>query len=318
MSHDLILHHYDFSSFSEKIRLVMGWKGLAWEGVVIPPVAPKPNLTALTGGYRHTPVLQIGADIYCDTRLIARELDRRHPMPALCPEHLRGFAFALEGWAERDFFWPIARFVSGLNAELTPEMNADRAAMRGKRPPSVERLKTVARESFRQVQTQVPLVDNMLSDGRAFVISDAPTIADFALYHGFWFMSAMPIDCSALLKGFPRITSWMDRIRSIGHGNGSDISPAAALEVARYAKPEPLRSSSPLQFDLELGDDVTVRPDGYTTAGVEGRLVYCDRDEITIHRQNESLGDLNVHFPRVGYTIAARRDDEANAERMRG
>ena len=43
---------------------------------------PKPDLMPLTGGYRKTPVLQIGADIYCDTQLIMLELERRAPRAA--------------------------------------------------------------------------------------------------------------------------------------------------------------------------------------------------------------------------------------------
>src|SRR3546814_2614716 len=52
----------------------------------ISPVMPKPDLTALTGGYRRTPVLQVGADIYCDTALIARRLEAEKITPALFPE----------------------------------------------------------------------------------------------------------------------------------------------------------------------------------------------------------------------------------------
>ena len=78
---DLILHHYPTSPFAEKARLMLGFKNLAWRGVEIPPIAPKPDLTPLTGGYRRTPVLQDGADVWCDTRLIARELERRVPSP---------------------------------------------------------------------------------------------------------------------------------------------------------------------------------------------------------------------------------------------
>jgi hypothetical protein len=66
---ELILHHYPTSPFAEKARLLLGFKGLSWRSVHISPVMPKPDLTALTGGYRKTPVLQIGADIYCDTSL---------------------------------------------------------------------------------------------------------------------------------------------------------------------------------------------------------------------------------------------------------
>ena len=100
--HELILHHYDFSPFSEKIRLIFGLKDLAWRSVIIPSVMPKPDLIPLTGGYRHTPVLQIGADIFCDTRLIARELDRRHPQPPLLDTQHEGLSLAVEAWAERD------------------------------------------------------------------------------------------------------------------------------------------------------------------------------------------------------------------------
>jgi len=52
----LILHHYPTSPFAEKIRLIFGYKKLAWQSVIIPRIMPKPELTALTGGYRRTPV----------------------------------------------------------------------------------------------------------------------------------------------------------------------------------------------------------------------------------------------------------------------
>ena len=48
MSNELILHNYDFSNYAEKARLALGYKGLNWHSVIIPPVAPKPNLTPLT------------------------------------------------------------------------------------------------------------------------------------------------------------------------------------------------------------------------------------------------------------------------------
>jgi glutathione S-transferase len=74
---ELILHHYDFSNYLEKVRLALGYKKLNWRSVIIPAMNPKPDLIPLTGGYRRTPVLQIGADVYCDTQLILSELDRR-------------------------------------------------------------------------------------------------------------------------------------------------------------------------------------------------------------------------------------------------
>ncbi len=101
---DIILHHYETSPYSEKIRLAFGIKGLAWSSVEIPRIMPKPDLMPLTGGYRKTPVMQIGADVYCDTQLILREIDARHPSPSLNPHP--GVADALAWWAEKAMFTP--------------------------------------------------------------------------------------------------------------------------------------------------------------------------------------------------------------------
>ncbi len=304
MMNDLILHHYDFSPFSEKIRLVFGLKGLAWRSVVIASVMPKPDLIALTGGYRHTPVLQIGADIFCDTRLIARELDRRYPQPPLFDPLLTGLALAVEAWAERDLFWPIARYVSGTNAEkVAPELHRDRAALRGKHTPSMARLQAVAQSSFGLVQAQIPRVENMLCSGRSYLLSDAPGLVDFAVYHALWFLSAMPIDCSAVLATFPRTRSWMERIRSIGHCTCEDMTSRQALQVAMQASPAPARPSSPAEFDPPPGSRIALRPEEYATGETIGELVFTDRDEIAIRRADPSLGEVVVHFPRVGYAL---------------
>jgi glutathione S-transferase len=85
---DIILHHYPTSPYAEKTRLAFGIKGLTWKSVIIPNIMPKPDLMPLTGGYRKTPVMQIGADIFCDTQIIMRELDRRFPAMPLKPAAL--------------------------------------------------------------------------------------------------------------------------------------------------------------------------------------------------------------------------------------
>ena len=98
MPHELVLHHYDLSPYAEKIRLCLGRKGLRWRSVQAPMVMPKPDLVELTGGYRRVPVLQLGADVYCDTHLIARVLDELHPDPAALaarPGDARACALAL-------------------------------------------------------------------------------------------------------------------------------------------------------------------------------------------------------------------------------
>ena len=98
---ELILHHYPNSPFAEKIRLILGHKKLPWKSVFIPMIMPKPDLTALTGGYRKTPVLQIGADIYCDTALMCRVIDALNPEPPLYPGPVAGLSEIVAQWADR-------------------------------------------------------------------------------------------------------------------------------------------------------------------------------------------------------------------------
>ena len=188
---ELILHNYDFSNYAEKARLALGYKGLSWRSVTIPPVAPKPDLTPLTGGYRRTPVLQIGADIYCDTRLILLELERRVPAPAIFPPALAAEARMIAFWAENQLFRPMALYVSGSNMDLLPEsLQADRARMRGLPIPNAETVKRAARRNAPMVRTQLTWIENLLSDGRGWIAGDAVTIADFAVYHALWFITA--------------------------------------------------------------------------------------------------------------------------------
>src|ERR1700722_9724025 len=120
MAHEIILHNFATSPFSEKVRLVFGMKGLAWRWVEIPSLLPKPDFVPLTGGYRKTPAMQIGADIYCDTQLIIRELERRHPNPSVFP-HGKGMPYALGFWADRLFFMASVPIIFGEIGHMVPE-----------------------------------------------------------------------------------------------------------------------------------------------------------------------------------------------------
>ena len=125
---ELILHHYAASPFAQKARLLLGFKGLAWHSVHIPPMMPKPDLTALSGGYRKTPVLQAGADIYCDTALIARRLEQEKSAPALFPLGQELVVSAFAAWADSVVFQHAVSLV------FQPESAAVRFA---KMPPEM-------------------------------------------------------------------------------------------------------------------------------------------------------------------------------------
>jgi len=298
----LILHHYDFSNFAEKARLMLGYKGLAWHAVTQPPILPKPKLTPLTGGYRRIPVLQDGADLWCDTRLIARELERREPSPTFFPMATRGHAEAIAWWAEHQFMRPTALFVSGINADHMPEgLHEDRARLHGLPVPSIEAVAAAAIRNRHLVRPQIRWLAEMLGDGRRYLLGGKPCIADFAAYHVVWFYRGRHIDCRAEFDPYPEIIAWRERMAAIGHGQRREMSPDEALAIARAATPAAQRRSDPQDGDPLPGQRARVRAADNARDWVEGDVLFIDADEIALLREDAEVGEVAVHFPRLGY-----------------
>jgi glutathione S-transferase len=298
----LILHHYDFSNFAEKARLMLGFKGLAWHAVTQPPILPKPKLTPLTGGYRRIPVLQDGADLWCDTRLIAEEIERRVPLPTFFPESTRGAAEAIAWWAEHQFMRPTALFVSGINADHMPEgLHEDRARLHGLPPPSIEAVRKAAIRNRHLVRPQIKWLASMLDDGRPYLLGASPCIADFAAYHVVWFYRGRHIDCRAELDPYPRLIAWRERMAAIGHSQRSEMSPDEALAIARAATPAVPRPSDPQEGDPLPGQGARLRAADNARDWVEGEVLFVDASEIALKRSDAQVGKVAVHFPRLGY-----------------
>ncbi|KAK3826169.1 MAG: hypothetical protein J3R72DRAFT_458035 [Linnemannia gamsii] len=76
---EIILHHYQGSPYAEKVVAALRIKGLPWCSVATSPMLPRLLLEPLTNGYRRIPVMQIGNQIFCDTALILKELEKRYP-----------------------------------------------------------------------------------------------------------------------------------------------------------------------------------------------------------------------------------------------
>ena len=301
---EIILHNYDYSNFAEKARLALGYKGLSWRSVDVPEIAPKPKLTPLTGGYRRTPVLQIGADIYCDTRLILREIERRHPSPTMFPAALTANAKAIAFWAENQLFRPMSLYVSGNNMDVLPaDLQADRSRMRGLPIPDADTVKRAARRSAPAVRIQIAWVEDMLADGRSWIAGPEVTVADFAVYHALWFITARSTRLAHELDPYPRLKVWMGRVRAFGHGKSTPMAPEEALSIAAATEPAAPRESSPFDEDPPLGARVRIRADDYGRDIVEGDLVLADLEEIALRRTNPEVGEVIVHFPRLGFDL---------------
>ncbi|MGL6224530.1 MAG: glutathione S-transferase family protein [Steroidobacteraceae bacterium] len=300
---DLILHHFDWSPYAEKVRVLLGIKRLAWRSVQIPMVMPKPDLTALTGGYRKTPVLQIGADIYCDTSCIARELETRYPAPTFFPAGASGLEYALATWAER-FFTSGAGLSMGLNDQLPADLVRDRREFFSHMDFAQFAARTP--HMFGQVLANAALVEEQLGDGRAFFMGDRPGLSDASAYYVLWMCRGFIASANDLLQPFTRTAAWEARMRDVGHGQRSEMDAAEALAIARSSVPEPGRgvpAGDP--SGLHMGQSVTVTPDDYGKDPVVGELLTLDHQRISVRRLDERAGEVVVHFPRLGYVVAA-------------
>lgn len=298
---DLILHHYDASPFAHKARSMMGYKGLDWKSVEIPMVMPKPDLMPLTGGYRKTPVLQIGADIYCDTRRIAMELESRFADPTLHPSG-EGLSEALTCWSDQNFFPAATTYVMGMIGDkLPPEFHADRAAMRGAEPPKMEALQKAMPRFRRATEQQLDWLENILSN-RDYLTGAQPGLADLAVGHVPWFIANSGKRAAAVLDAYPNVRAWMDRIGAIGEGNREAMDAKDALAEAKSASPAPPGDSDvDTEADPPLGTPVSVIGEDRVPEAVEGELVTLSKREIAVRRDDEQVGEVVVHFPRFGY-----------------
>jgi len=298
---EIILHHYDRSPFSEKVRVVLGWKGAAWRSVQIPRWMPKLDLMPLTGGYRKTPVMQIGADIYCDTRIILREIDRRFPEPPLFGSGAGGLAAA---WADSAFFITAVGVVFGtLGDNLPAELKEDRIKMTAGMFDA-GRMKAQQPAIRAQFRASLATVEAVLADGRSFLPGSAPDIGDFALYHTLWFVRGN-IKEPDLFAGATRTVAWIERMAAKGHGRPTPLDSKEALAIAAAATPEPVAGSSAVDFSgVKPGDKVTVAANDYGRDPVAGELLAIDDRRIVLRRRDATAGDLHLHFPRIGFDVS--------------
>jgi len=298
---EILLHHYDLSPFSEKIRRVFAFKGLRWHGVQQPLMAPKPDLTPLTGGYRRIPVMQIGADVYCDTALIARVIERLFPQPACLPFEHRGRATLIEDWADHRFFMQVVPpVVVDLLPALPPEFLTDRAAMSA--GFSQSSLEAAAPHARVQALQSLDRLDDQLQ-ASPFLLGDAFTLADAACYHCVWFMKNSPALFEEA-RARQALATWFARIEAFDADACVDMPPADALDVARDAAPHDVHRGCVPDPLLEAGQIVQISADDYGRETTTGRLVQLTPDVVSVLREDPRVGEIAVHYPRSGYRVS--------------
>ncbi|QUD87403.1 glutathione S-transferase family protein [Phenylobacterium montanum] len=299
MNDSLILHHYDTSPFSEKIRVALGMKSAAWRSVKIPNIMPKPDLMPLTGGYRRTPVAQAGADVFCDTQVILAEVERMTPEPRL----VGGLDWAVNLWADRPFFMATVPIIFGsLKGEIDPAFAKDREQLSG-RPFDPNAMRAAVGPMKQQWRAQAAWLNQQLAADGAWLAGERPGLADAAAYMNIWFLERnAPQIAAELLQGLDAVQAWKRRVAEIGHGAPSELDSTAALEIARTAEPRGTDTHDPADpLGLSPGAAAFVMADDYGRDRVLGRLVAANPERVVIAREDPAVGLVHVHFPRAGY-----------------
>lgn len=311
----LILHQYAASPFCEKIRIALGYKSLAWQAVEIAAFPPRPQLAPLTAGYRRAPVLQVGADIYCDTALILATLEACTSEPSLYGPAPVGQIEALAAWADRALFMSSASLVTAVIGDDIPD-----AFLVDRRQFMDHDFSRKASEAGYPIQHQrvaaamTQLID-MLADGRRFLFGNSLSAADLAAWHPLWFIRSYGGAPAMAGLPFTALQAWMTRIEAIGHAPSEALDASRALAVARAATPraldEPATASSsaeqahePVAYGLSRGQAVQIHADEPADP-ITGRLVAVTPHTLIIAQENQAAGRVHVHFPRRGYQVIA-------------
>jgi glutathione S-transferase len=271
---------------------------------------PRPDLMPLTGGYRRTPTMQIGSDIYCDTQIIIRELEARFPTPTLFPAGHAGVPWALGMWTDRAFFQNTVSLVFGTLGDGVPQdFIEDRGRLRGAKF-DVGAMKAALPQMRDQFRAHVGWIEAQLGDSREWLLGDF-SLVDVNAYMNLWYTRSNLSDADQVVAGldqilarFPLTLAWDQRIQAIGHGSRTEMSSVEALDIAAQASPQtPVLADPGDANGRRPGDQVSVMPDDYGKVEVRGEIVSLSAQHIAIRRRDSRVGETVVHFPRAGFVV---------------
>ena len=309
-SSSIILHHYAPSPFSEKVRAYFGIKNLEWFACEQPAMMPKEDLVALTGGYRRIPVMQIGADIYFDSAFMIEELERRFPEPSAYTGIGPGFGSALslwcDAWGTDSFFMSVVGLLFGGDADIPAPLLEDRAKLFGT-PMNPSTLGAAKPLLQWQLKGHLARLNAQLEgSGGPFLCGAQPNMADASFYFIVWFMHGGKGETAALLKDYPKLLEWFQRVAEIGHGRRQETNAEQAIDIAKAAEPAPIvAANAPSPLDPPIGARVKVKSRDANTPVLEGTLAAAGLSQISVRYESPRAGAVMLHMPRSAGELSA-------------
>jgi glutathione S-transferase len=283
---------------------MFGYCDAQWQSVLSPAMPPRSIVDPLAGGYRRIPVMQIGADIFCDTKLIANELATAYDKPELAFETCGKEVAEYSNYVDTTIFMAGVQTASPLKAIVTVfklfsplqaiKFIKDRTALR--KTSSVKPLRR--EQALKLIADHYADMESKLAENN-FLFGNSATVADFSAYHNLWFKNLS--NGGKPLEGHQKVNAWFNRMSKFGHGQRTGATKKHAFESAKNQTPRNIPQN--LQTADGIGRKVEIKPSDYAKDSVAGVLVGEDQSRWILARETTEFGSLHVHFPKLGFEI---------------
>lgn len=285
---------------------------------------PRPDLAAIDVGYRKIPIMAIGKDVYCDSRLILSKLESVYPESTLSPSTPAegGLRKLFENYAtDGGIFGNAVKLIPFWhdNGLLKNEVFLnDRQKLMGGRRMTAEAMEAGRPDGLQHLRQAFHLLETtFLADGRDWILAtQAPSLADIdAVWPFEWLMldpnmkDALP-EAYVSAKIFPKTFAWVNRFMAFveksksahpkpisldGKAMAQRILDSTSTDEIGFIRDDPLK--------LQQGDEVEIFPSDYGQTGkTVGQLIGLTTNEVTIRNSK----GLHVHFPRWNFSIKKR------------
>lgn len=310
MNNQIILHRSLKSPYSQKAMLMLDYENLEWKSVLSSKGVPRPIQEKLVGEYsRRIPVLQVGADLYCDTDMIAKKiaelsgdknLDRLNFSEEIQKENFRvedeNFMALLGSMSLWNF---IVSYLKSIKLKNTFELITDRAkASRGAVNPLKIRTKA---EWAKILENDLPRLDKILEENNFLLKTDKPTFYDFTVFTSIWYMDFL--NEVKILDKCTNLKAWLTRMNEFSNNHIEEINPIDSLNIAKENTPLPI--SDELKKSDKIGKPIAVEINdsiaGALQSKLTGILVGEDDYKYIVKRENETVGTVHVHIPKQCY-----------------
>lgn len=299
---ELILFHHDPSPYAARIRKCFGLKNIPWKSCLVPMVMPRPAMTILSGGYRKIPIMQYGANIFCDTRLISQKINNLFSDLKLF-SHGALQNSALQSQSDQMFRSGAILSLIENKDFIPPEVVDDRMSFFTFIDEKIEETGLSHHQS--QFKKYAYDIDEQLKNDE-YVLGLEPNWADICCYANIFMAKGNIPSSFEWMKKLKNIEPWYQKLLSYGEGVRKEISSEEALEIAKTSLPDLSAANHHNSEDRNMpqpGDNVIVSPDDYGQISVHGQLVCINSNEIVVTNETKEVGAIAIHFPRLGFIV---------------